>query len=83
MLKTSILAAATIVMLGAASAAYASDHENQSGGFDIGPLGQCFVPPDCGQGQAARAQARWRGFSGYANAPDRWYHQERGAHHAR
>jgi hypothetical protein len=75
-----MLAAATVVMLGAASAAYASDHENQSGGFDIGPLGQCFVPPDCGQGQAAAPR---RGFSGYAYAPDRWYHQERAWRRAR
>ena len=52
MLRKRKLAMAAAIMLGAASAAQAAN-DNQSrdrGGTDIGPLGQCFVPPDCDQG---------------------------------
>jgi hypothetical protein len=38
-------AALALGILGAASAAQASDHENQSGGFKIGPLGQLMGTP--------------------------------------
>jgi hypothetical protein len=41
--KTKIILAVAVIF-GAASAAQASDHENQSGGFRIGPLGQKFAP---------------------------------------
>jgi hypothetical protein len=81
MLKTSMLALATVVALGAAPAAYASDHE-ESGGYDIGPLGQCFAPPDCG-GQASRARAYVPGFYRYGYVPDHRYHRERDWHRAR
>ncbi len=54
--NTIALALATAMTLGVATAAQASDHENQSGGFRIGPLGQVFGPP-----RAARY--------GYAYAP--------------
>jgi hypothetical protein len=39
---TAILAAALIA--GAASAAQANDHEDQSGGFRTGPMGQVLAP---------------------------------------
>jgi hypothetical protein len=42
--KTKIAFAAAL-MVGAASAALASDHEDQSGGFKIGPLGQPMGGP--------------------------------------
>ena len=48
--KTSIAILAATAIFGAASAAQASGSKNDAGshgGFDIGPLGQCFVPPDC------------------------------------
>jgi hypothetical protein len=46
--KTTLIALSTVVALGiagAASVAQASDHENQSGGYRIGPFGQIFGSP--------------------------------------
>lgn len=57
--NTIALAVAAVMTLGVASAAQASDHENQSGGYRIGPLGQHFGP------------VRGPAF-GFAYAP-RWY----------
>jgi hypothetical protein len=47
--KISIAFAAALI-LGTASAALANNSGRgpTQGGFDIGPLGQCFRPPDCG-----------------------------------
>jgi hypothetical protein len=46
--KTKIAFAAALI-LGTASAALAGGNSGEySGGSDIGPLGQCFSPPDCG-----------------------------------
>jgi hypothetical protein len=44
--KRLVIVLSTVIALGVvgASAAQASDHENQSGGFKIGPLGQRFGP---------------------------------------
>lgn len=57
---TMILCAALFV--GTLGAAYAgSDKDGPSGGSDIGPMGQCFSPPDCGQA--------YRNDYGYAYAP--------------
>lgn len=67
-LLASAMAAAAIV---SAAPAIASDHERASGqgGFDIGPLGQCFDARACGRGY-------YRGYSGYAFvAPYRYYHR--------
>ena len=69
------LVAAAALMLGAASAAQAAN-DNQSrdrGGYDIGPLGQCFVPPDCGrEGYRYR-----RGAYGFAYVPEYHYGHHR------
>jgi hypothetical protein len=47
--KTKFVIAAVLV-LSAASAALAKNDDDgpTRGGFDIGPLGQCMNPPDCG-----------------------------------
>jgi hypothetical protein len=63
-------------MLGAASAAQASDHE-ESGGFDIGPLGQCFVPPDCGHGRILQRREYRNGPYGFAYVPEYRYRHPR------
>jgi hypothetical protein len=73
-------AVAAASILGAAAPAIASNHDRgYTGGYDIGPLGQCFDPRVCGQGWEPRV-----GF-GYAYAlgsrPYRYYrhryHNER------
>jgi hypothetical protein len=46
--KTTI-ALATALIIGTLGSAYAGA-ERDSGGYDIGPMGQCFSPPDCGNG---------------------------------
>ena len=75
MLTKSKLAVAAVLILGAASAAQAAN-DNQSrdrGGSDIGPLGQCFVPPDCGQ----EGYRHRRGSYGFAYVPDYRYRHHR------
>jgi hypothetical protein len=72
--KFKLLAAAALI-LGAASAAQAAN-DNQSrsrGGYDIGPLGQCFVPPDCGQ-EGYRHRS---GANGFAYVPADHYGRHR------
>ncbi len=54
MTKTKIAFVAALI-LGSASAALASGDGPSHEGFDIGPLGQCFVPPDCGDKHDASA----------------------------
>lgn len=85
MSKSIFALAVTLVFLGAASVAQAAN-DNQSrdrGGSDIGPLGQCFVPPDCDQGRDDLSYGRYRygrygayesGRYGYAYAPRYFYH---------
>ena len=51
MLTKITIALAAALMLGTGSAALARG----MGGSDIGPLGQCFNPPDCGNKRAAYA----------------------------
>ena len=49
-----VAAAAAVAALTAPHFATARDFGNTGeygGGFDIGPLGQCFNPPDCGRHQ--------------------------------
>ena len=78
MLAKGKLAVAAALMLGAISAAQAAN-DNQSrdrGGSDIGPLGQCFVPPDCGGRDYQGYQYR-RGPYGFAYAPAHRYHHRR------
>jgi hypothetical protein len=58
MLSTKLTVAAA-VLLGAISIAQAaggSDYRSR-GGYDIGPVGQCFDPPACGQGRRGAAYA--------------------------
>jgi hypothetical protein len=67
------LIVAAAVLLGAVSIAQASSNRNYGGGYDIGPLGQCFDPPACGQGSRGGAYA-------YAYSPryPRGWHYTRG-----
>jgi hypothetical protein len=67
MISKTVIALGTVLVLGTLGTAYAGS-DRDSGGYDIGPLGQCFAPPDCGQ---ARNQ---RGYYGYAYVPDRRQH---------
>jgi hypothetical protein len=57
--KKALIALSTALalgVLGAGSVAQASDHENQSGGYKIGPLGQVFgAPTELGAGANAYA----------------------------
>jgi hypothetical protein len=79
---TALLTAAFII--GTASASLANDNSANSGevgGSDIGPLGQCFVPPDCGQVRGSR-DYRTIPF-GFAYAPQRPSHHHRDWHRAR
>jgi hypothetical protein len=75
MLTKGKLALAAVMMLGVASTAQASDH-GENGGFDIGPLGQCFVPPDCGHG-SLRAREYRNGPYGFAYVPGYRYRHPR------
>jgi hypothetical protein len=82
-ISVAILAAAAI--FGAASAAQGAgsqtDPESRDGA-DIGPLGQCFVPPDCdpdedaqgGPYYYARPYASARGPYAYARQYPRGWH---------
>jgi hypothetical protein len=54
MLTKTKIVLATVLMLGTASAASAGTQ----GGFDIGPMGQCMNPPDCGGTHKASVNAR-------------------------
>ncbi len=74
MLINSKLAVAALLILGAVSVAQAAN-DNQSrdrGGSDIGPLGQCFDPPDCGRGYRPPS-----GRYGYAYVPGSRYRYHR------
>jgi hypothetical protein len=68
--NTIALALAAAMTLGVASVAQASDHENQSGGFRVGPLGQRFAPPRAERYGFAYAPG-WGVYRGhdYAYAP--------------
>jgi hypothetical protein len=46
-------AAATALMATVSASALAGNDDEPRGGFDIGPLGQCFNPPDCGNKHSA------------------------------
>ena len=80
--KTSIAILAAAAIFGAASAAQASgsqgDPESRDGA-DIGPLGQCFAPPDCDANQDQQggpyvyARPYARPYAGGANAYARPY----------
>jgi hypothetical protein len=73
--KTTMILSAALLLgtLGAATAG--SDKDDPSGGSDIGPMGQCFSPPDCGQA--------YRGNYGYAYAPAHHVQHPRAWHRAR
>jgi hypothetical protein len=67
----SILALAGALVLGV-SMAQANDSSKDAygeSGAKIGPLGQCFAPPDCG----GRVYAHRRGFNGFAYVPGPHY----------
>ena len=79
---TALLTAAFIV--GTASAALANDNSansGETGGSNIGPLGQCFVPPDCGQTRSLQGY-RTNPY-GFAYVPQRHSHHHRDWHRAR
>ncbi|HEY2228767.1 MAG TPA: hypothetical protein VGI22_13705 [Xanthobacteraceae bacterium] len=81
MLAKTKVAVAAALMLGAVSAAQAAN-DNQSrdrGGSDIGPLGQCFVPPDCGGYRYHRNPYAY-GSYGFAYMPASRYHYRRWRH---
>jgi hypothetical protein len=59
-MKKLLIAAVAATALAASLPASAKDIEPQ-GGYDIGPLGQCFNPPDCGGKRSYAAHARWFG----------------------
>jgi hypothetical protein len=64
--KMTKIALAGALMLGSASAALAGGNSGEySGGFDIGPLGQCFSPPDCGGNYGASAVHNGYGSRAY------------------
>jgi hypothetical protein len=66
MLAKSMLALAGALVLGVslAQANDSSKDEYGESGADIGPLGQCFAPPDCWGG--GRIYSHRRGFNGFA-----------------
>jgi hypothetical protein len=86
MSKTSIAILAAATIFGAASAGQASGSKNDAssrGGSDIGPLGQCFMPPDCDPGRdqqggpyayARPAYGYARGIYAYARPYPRGWH---------
>jgi hypothetical protein len=83
--KLTTAAALVFGVLGAASIAQAGSN-NQSinrGGFDIGPLGQCFDPADCGHNRGDAGYGRYRyghsryGRYGYAYVPGWGYRRYR------
>jgi hypothetical protein len=80
---TAFLAAALIV--GTASAALAGNdnaaNSGEEGGSHIGPLGQCFVPPNCGQERGS--QGYQSGSTGFAYVPAHPYQHHRNWHRAR
>ena len=83
--KTALIVAITLSVLGTASAAYAGGGKNDAEwGHDrsegkIGPLGQCFVPPNCGQ----EPQGYTSGPFGLAHVPANPYHRHRDWHRPR
>ena len=50
-----VTAAATALVATISGSALAGNDNEPRGGYDIGPLGQCFNPPDCGNKGAERA----------------------------
>jgi hypothetical protein len=85
--KTALIVAIALSALGAASAAYAGGAKNDDGaGHDrwegkIGPLGQCFVPPNCGQERGSQDYPS--GPYGFANVPANLSHHHRDWQRAR
>lgn len=78
LMKGKLTAAAAAIVFGllsASSIAQAGSNKSGRGGFDIGPLGQCFDPPDCGRNPGDRGYRHYRhGYSrygryGYAYVP--------------
>jgi hypothetical protein len=58
MLLSTKLTIAAVVLLGAISIAQAAEDRNyNTGGYDVGPLGQCFDPAACGYGRRGGAYA--------------------------
>ena len=48
-------AAAAVLAASVSTSALAGNDNEPRGGYDLGPLGQCFNPPDCGNKRAERA----------------------------
>ena len=65
--KSMMVLAAGALMLGAVSAQASDRDPAEIGGSKIGPLGQCFAPPNCGEDYRY-----WRGFNGFAYVPGRY-----------
>jgi hypothetical protein len=57
MRKLLFVAAAATSLVAAAPAFAAKDYTASKGGIDVGPLGQCFDPRDCGPGRGAKTVA--------------------------
>jgi hypothetical protein len=84
MLAKGPLALTIALILGAASVAKANDHDKQDhGGFDIGPRGQCFVPPDCDEGRDQGGYRHRRALRGFAYAPEFRYRHRHDLHRER
>jgi hypothetical protein len=78
MLAKSMLALAGALVLGVSVAQANESSKDAYGesGADIGPLGQCFVPPDCGRDQG-RIYSHRTGFNGFAYVPAPRYRHHR------
>ena len=50
-----VTAVATTLVATVSGSALAGNDNEPRGGADIGPLGQCFNPPDCGHARPASA----------------------------
>jgi hypothetical protein len=55
-MRTLVFVAVIATSLAAGLPALANDQGEPKGGFDIGPLGQCMNPPDCGGRRANASQ---------------------------
>jgi hypothetical protein len=53
-----LLAAAAATSLAAAVPAFAAPDTDENGGYDVGPMGQCFDARACGHGRGAFAFGR-------------------------
>ena len=82
--KTKIALVAALILAPASVALGGNDNaanSGESGGSHIGPLGQCFAPPNCGQERGS--QGYQSGSYGFAYVPANPYQHHRDWHRAR